>query len=233
MPPALFLTLLATWLPFPPTTTRFDDAIKTVVGHVVPIGARRDDSGKVTTADWERCRVHQDGLLLEAANDEVFLLHGLDTSQRAFASSHANQPLAVDGVFRWQGKLRTLAVQSLRVVDREAHAAARSTEPEYEMHAYVLVLIQPGPNANAFDAERRKELSAGHFAHIAEQAKRGKLVIAGPFGPHDPKRFSGLYVYRCRTVEEAEALNHQDPSIASGYFQTISIPWFGPKSLGY
>ena len=99
---------------------------------------------------------------------------------------------------------------------------------EYGMRSYVMVILKTGP-ANITDAERRKELFAGHFSNMGVLAEQGKLVLAGPFMDADDKR--GLYIFNVATIEEAKEIVLTDPAVAAGIFTPEFTKYYGSAAL--
>ncbi|MEM9556841.1 MAG: YciI family protein [Acidobacteriota bacterium] len=172
--------------------------------------------------------------LLEAANGEVYLLNGLSADERQQLAQRQGRPVQLSGTFAWHGRLRTLEVAAIEAVTDEAADAARRAPPEYQMQQYFMTFLKPGPAQKDIEDAQRAELMKGHFGHIETQAAAGTLLLAGPFGEQKPeRRISGIYIYAVETLEEAEALSAEDPSVAAGYFEAATIPWYGAASLGY
>lgn len=224
------LALLPAWLPTAPepgenpqdeAAAAPSGATMDVIGHARPIGGV------------------QDPILFDAANGETFLLCGLDSDQ--VKALHApRSPLKVSGAFTWSGRTRILDVEAVGVATKEQVDASRTVEPQYEMANYVMTILRTGKPDSELSAEKKKELFEGHFAHINEQAAAGRLLLAGPFGAPVsaegealPRRYRGICIYRADSVADVRKINAGDPTIASGYFETDVVPWFGPASLGY
>ncbi|WDI30781.1 YciI family protein [Hyphococcus flavus] len=101
---------------------------------------------------------------------------------------------------------------------------------DYGMRSYIFVMLRTGPaDAEITDAERRNELFAGHFANIRNLAEEGKLVLAGPLSNGTNER--GLYVLNVETIEDAQALMENDPTIVAGVFTAEYINFYGSAAL--
>jgi uncharacterized protein YciI len=87
---------------------------------------------------------------------------------------------------------------------------------DYGMRSYVFCTLKTG-KTKIEDAEKSKEIFAGHFANMRRLAKQEKLVLAGPFVDGAPKR--GLYIFNVTTIEEAEKLVKSDPAVQAGVFE--------------
>lgn len=100
----------------------------------------------------------------------------------------------------------------------------------YGMRSYVFVTIKTGPNdATITDETERAELFKGHFENMGKWAEEGKLVLAGPFMDTPPKR--GLFIFDVATIEEAQELVKDDPTVASGIFELEYAKYYGSAAL--
>lgn len=101
---------------------------------------------------------------------------------------------------------------------------------EYGMRAYVFVMLRTGPaDAEITDKERRSEMFRGHFANMGKLAKEGKLVLAGPLSDGTNER--GLFILNVSSVEEAQMLMQDDPTIAAGIFTVDYLNYYGSAAL--
>jgi len=95
------------------------------------------------------------------------------------------------------------------------------------MKQYVFATLKRG--TKKFDDAERATLLKGHMDFINRTAKEGKLVLAGPFG--DDKDIRGIYIFNFQTVEEAQKMIENDPSIKAGLFEVELRPWYGTAAL--
>jgi uncharacterized protein len=110
----------------------------------------------------------------------------------------------------------------------DAEPAKRLGADDYGMKPYVFVILKTGPT-KIEDAERRKQLQAGHIKTIGRLAEEGKLVLAGPFIEGGNTR--GIYVFDVKTVEQTKELVKTDPAIKEGLFEVEFIKWYGSAAL--
>lgn len=82
-----------------------------------------------------------------------------------------------------------------------------------------------GPNRGQ-DAETAKRLQGEHLAYMGDQAKEGKLVVAGPFAVESPRR--GIVVYRAANEIEAKQRAEADPMVKAGRLAVELHPWQVP-----
>lgn len=99
---------------------------------------------------------------------------------------------------------------------------------QYGMKKYVMAFLKRGPN-KSLDSVKRMELQRAHMDNIGRLAKKGKLVLAGPFLGNEDLR--GIYIFNVSTIEEAEALTNTDPSIQAGVLEMELKEWYGSAAL--
>lgn len=96
----------------------------------------------------------------------------------------------------------------------------------YHMKQYWFVLYSTGPDTTAMDSTASAHLLKAHLEHQDEQAKRGLIVLAGPYGKNDVN-WRGLLLYDCGTREEVEGYLRQDPLVKAGKLAYTISPWYG------
>jgi Uncharacterized protein conserved in bacteria len=82
----------------------------------------------------------------------------------------------------------------------DAELAKKLGADDYGMHQYVFVILKTG-SAKIEDAEKRKEIQAGHMKNISRLADEGKLVLAGPFIEGGDLR--GLYIFNVKLTRRS------------------------------
>jgi uncharacterized protein YciI len=65
--------------------------------------------------------------------------------------------------------------------------------------------------------------------NIEHLAKKGKLVLAGPF--LDGGEIKGIYIFNVQSIEEARELTKTDPAIKAGRLVMELHPWYGSAAL--
>lgn len=100
---------------------------------------------------------------------------------------------------------------------------------EYGMKSYVFCILKTGSNTSA-TAEEKKKYFEGHMANINRLAKEGKLIVAGPFMKND-KNYRGIFIFNCKTVEEAQKLVETDPAVQAKIFEVELTPWYSSAAL--
>lgn len=95
----------------------------------------------------------------------------------------------------------------------------------YHMKQYWFVLYSTGPDTTHLDSATSAGLLAQHLDHQSEQARRGLIQVAGPFG--DESDWRGLLIYDCETREEVVGYLEQDPFVKRGRLKYEIHPWYG------
>lgn len=99
---------------------------------------------------------------------------------------------------------------------------------DYGMAQYVMAFLKKGPNRTP-DAEAAAALQKAHLDNITRLANEGKLVLAGPF--MDDGDIRGIYIFKVKTIEEAQELTATDPAIIAGSLVMELHPWYGTAAL--
>lgn len=95
------------------------------------------------------------------------------------------------------------------------------------MTTYYFCLLTKGPNAGTGTKEEREKIQAGHLANITRLAGEGKILVAGPFA--DGGDWRGIFIYKCASLEEAQALAATDPAVQAGRLKAEIHPWMTAK----
>ena len=64
------------------------------------------------------------------------------------------------------------------------------------------------------------------MANINRLYYDGILKVAGPFGKND-FTWRGIFIFDCKTKEEAENIALSDPAVSAGLFAVDIVPWYG------
>jgi uncharacterized protein YciI len=96
--------------------------------------------------------------------------------------------------------------------------------PEDQIRQYWFVMIKTGPN-QTLDSLKRKEAFKGHMANMTRLYNEGILKVAGPFGKND-FNWEGIFVYDCKTKEDAEKIVQTDPAVSAGLLVVDIVPWY-------
>lgn len=106
-----------------------------------------------------------------------------------------------------------------------ASAQNKKQKPEDKIEQFWFVMIKTGPNQD-MDSVQKAKLFAGHMDNINKLYYDGILKVAGPFGKND-FNWRGIFIFDCKTKEEAEKLVQGDPAVVAGLFSVDIVPWFG------
>ena len=119
-------------------------------------------------------------------------------------------------------------VSILLVINSFAQAdtkAGKEKSAADKIEKYWFVLLKTGPKQN-YDSAEKKKIFDGHMANIVRLYNEGIIKVAGPFGKND-FTWRGLFIFDCKTKEEAEKIVATDPAVAAGIFIVDIMPWYG------
>ena len=126
------------------------------------------------------------------------------------------------------GFLLGILFSAIAVPCQAQHTDTATTQqaksPEDQIEQYFFVLIKTGPNQN-FDSAQKAKLFQGHMANINRLYYDGILKVAGPFGKND-YTWRGIFIFDCKTKEEAEKIAQSDPAVTAGLFAVEISPWY-------
>jgi len=100
-----------------------------------------------------------------------------------------------------------------------------------KMQAVYFGFLKKGPNRKDGDGDKPEiqELQKAHIANINRLADLKKLVVAGPFG--DEGELRGIFVFRVRSLQEAQDLAATDPMIKIDRLRIELHPWMVPDGV--
>ena len=96
---------------------------------------------------------------------------------------------------------------------------------EFDQYA-VLFLIRKEPPPPLSDSESDAVQDA-HLAHLARLHETGALLAAGPVRGSNRSRIAGVCIFR-GSVENAHALEREDPAVTAGFFELEGVAWSVP-----
>lgn len=88
-------------------------------------------------------------------------------------------------------------------------------------------LLETPPNAPKYDAEKSKEIQAGHMANLEKMWKEGILAIAGPFGNGDHRR--GVVIFWSDDEKQIRKAVAQDSAVKAGRLKLNLMQWYTGK----
>lgn len=102
-------------------------------------------------------------------------------------------------------------------------------EEGFEMKEYFFVMLTKGSRRDQVkDTAEIARLQRGHLENINKLAKKGKIIVAGPFG--DNADWRGIFIFDAASKEEVERLLASDPAIAAGRLDYDIRPWWTAKN---
>lgn len=104
--------------------------------------------------------------------------------------------------------------------------STKAQEPFVPIQLYFVMLVK-GPNRTQ-DSATAAKIQEGHMANITKLAQSGKLITAGPF--LDDGDWRGIFILKCSSKQECEALVATDPAITSGRLAVEIHPWMTGKN---
>ena len=124
-----------------------------------------------------------------------------------------------------------LIILAFLIVTHSVFAQSDSTKKaEPNIKQFWLVILKTGPKDKVItDSVERSKIFAGHFSNMGRLQSEGVLKAAGPFGKND-FTWRGLFIFDCKTKEEAENYVKTDPAVAAGIFVVDIVPWFSEPS---
>ena len=96
---------------------------------------------------------------------------------------------------------------------------------------YQVVFIRPDPARKTLSKEDGERLQAAHMANIHKMADNGILMAAGPVDD-EPTTISGIFVMKAASVEQAQKIAEQDPTVLAHRNTVDAHAWRGPAGLG-
>ncbi len=120
--------------------------------------------------------------------------------------------------------LLTAIVLGFASYSQSKKTTVKKERPEDKIEQYFFVMIKTGPKQD-FDSAQKQLLFKGHMDNINRLYYEGILKVAGPFGKND-LAWRGIFVFDCKTKEEAEKYVQTDPAVAAGLFAVDIVPWY-------
>jgi uncharacterized protein YciI len=96
---------------------------------------------------------------------------------------------------------------------------------------YQVVFIRPDPARKTLSKEDGERLQAAHMANIHKMADNGILKAAGPFDDK-PVTISGIFLMKAASLEQAQKIAEQDPTVLAHRNTVDAHVWRGPTGVG-
>jgi uncharacterized protein YciI len=107
----------------------------------------------------------------------------------------------------------------------------KKADSPVKLDTVYLGFLKKGPNRKDGDDQipEVQELQKAHLANINRMAGMKKLIVAGPFG--DDGVLRGVFVFRVRSLKEAQELCATDPMVKIGRLVIELHPWQVPEGV--
>lgn len=90
---------------------------------------------------------------------------------------------------------------------------------------YTVVVLRRAAVAPEMPAHELDELQSRHLAYRADLARRGVLVVNGPFDAQSDESYRGMSIFACDPVEAAR-ISDADPSVTAGRLAYDVMEWW-------
>ena len=102
-------------------------------------------------------------------------------------------------------------------------------QPPPGMTTYYFVMLVKGPKWTPEKSAALEQLQKDHLAYLGKMAAAGQLVLAGPLT--DGGTIRGLCVFKVGSLEEARALEAEDPAVKAGRLAIEADPWMVQRGI--
>lgn len=110
-------------------------------------------------------------------------------------------------------------------------ALALAASAQESTSIYYVVFLRPDPARKPIAREEGDRIQNAHMANIHKMADDGLLAAAGPF-ENDPPPISGIFVMKARSIEDAQRIAGEDPTVRE-HRNTIDVhAWRAPSGIG-
>jgi uncharacterized protein YciI len=96
---------------------------------------------------------------------------------------------------------------------------------------YYVVFLRPNPARKPIAKEESDRIQNAHMANIHKMADDGLLAAAGPF-ENDPPPISGIFVMKAKSIEDAQRIANDDPTVREHRNMIDVHAWRGPAGIG-
>lgn len=96
---------------------------------------------------------------------------------------------------------------------------------------YFVVFLRPHPARKPLPKEEAERVQAAHMANIRKMGEDGVLVAAGPF-EDAPTTISGIFIFKADSLDTAEKIAAQDPTVVERRNTVDVHAWQGPAGIG-
>jgi len=189
---------------------------------------------------WSAMKLEDRNKIMLQHRDSVFAL--LNSGKMVVAGPFGDET-DLAGIF----VLRTTADEAKGLVDQDPAVKAglmsaeihpwfsedifRKPATPLKLNGVYFGFLKKGPNRKDGDSNKPEiqELQKAHIANINRLADLKKLVVAGPFG--DEGELRGIFVFRVKSLQEAQDLAATDPMIKIDRLRIELHPWLVPDGV--
>lgn len=125
---------------------------------------------------------------------------------------------------------RTVLPVLLAALSCHAQSAAQSAATPEAMNRYYIVFLRPDPARKPLTKADGERIQSAHMANIHKMADDGVLIAAGPFDD-TPTTISGIFVFKVDSLQSAEAIAAQDPTVLEHRNTADVHAWRGPPGI--
>lgn len=100
---------------------------------------------------------------------------------------------------------------------------AKQPAVPYKASTYYFCFLRRGPAWTPGESPELERLQEAHMQNIRSLAAAGMLVAAGPFSDNGELR--GIFVFKTRSLQDAEDLAKSDPAVKAGRLAVEFHPW--------
>jgi len=119
----------------------------------------------------------------------------------------------------------------LSVLVAAISSIAQTTASPAATTRYYIAFLRANPSREPLSKADGERIQSAHMANIHKMAQDGVLVAAGPFDD-TPPRVSGIFVLKTGSLESAQRIAAQDPTVME-HRNTVDVhAWQGPSGIG-
>lgn len=110
-----------------------------------------------------------------------------------------------------------------------ARKRIKTPDTPIQMTTYFIGILESAAKQPALSRGDSPALQDQHLANINDQARSGKLVLAGPFLDGGARK--GILIYKVPSAEEAKSLAESDPAVKAGVLKVSVFKWWTAKGV--
>jgi uncharacterized protein YciI len=127
-------------------------------------------------------------------------------------------------VHRWFHRFTVVFIAAISIYAQTAAVDPATTR-------YYVTFLRPHPDRKPLNEDEAKRMQSSHMANIRSMAQQGVLVAAGPF-EDTPRTMSGIFIFRVDSLEAAQRIAANDPTVTANRNTVDVHAWQGPSGIG-